>query len=350
VSKFIRASFIGLKLLVAYVFYIFNPKLKQDRITLVFGGFNGAFYQDNAYYLYLEASKLNDVNAYYICNDMVDSKFVKRDSWRAALLLIMAKWIYVSHSESDVISLIGRLLKHKTKFIQHGVIGIKKLADYEKQEYKGFLCSHEYEYSVLKKYYKTKENSIIKSLLPRYIMLEEESYQGNRDSIFVLLTWRDEGRFDVYNHIKAHEVILKCLSKHFTKITCCLHPAMLSYLSDECFDFFKNIENVVFVKSSEISSLIKSSDVFFTDYSSISWDFLYQGKPIIFYHEDFIEYNDKVGVYMNENDYFGKVIRYDNLIFFDKNKIIDEAVFKSEIFKGKYQFYKYDLYKILDIF
>ncbi|MDT8303274.1 MAG: CDP-glycerol glycerophosphotransferase family protein, partial [Sedimentisphaerales bacterium] len=55
-----------------------------------------------------------------------------------------------------------------------------------------------------------------------------------------------------------------------------------------------------------IQKLINESSLLITDYSSVSWDFFYLCKPVIFYQFDFDDYLKNRGSYLDlKNDIFG---------------------------------------------
>jgi len=55
-----------------------------------------------------------------------------------------------------------------------------------------------------------------------------------------------------------------------------------------------------------VQKMIKESNLLITDYSSVSWDFFYLDKPVIFFHFDSEDYLNHRGSYLDlEKDIFG---------------------------------------------
>ena len=66
-----------------------------------------------------------------------------------------------------------------------------------------------------------------------------------------------------------------------------------------------NIQPIAFGQES-VQRMLKESHLLITDYSSISWDFFYLDKPVIFYQFDSEDYLTYRGSYLDiEKDVFG---------------------------------------------
>ena len=98
-----------------------------------------------------------------------------------------------------------------------------------------------------------------------------------------------------------------------------IHQLMHKYLKE----FRENItdENVILLpKEADIQNEIMTSRLLITDYSSISFDFFYIDKSVLFFQFDKAEYNEKVGAYIDlEKDLFGPAA-------FDINSCVTEIM------------------------
>lgn len=105
-------------------------------------------------------------------------------------------------------------------------------------------------------------------------------------------TWRGEGfevdrlRFDLHN-----------LAQLDCTVIFLGHHLMLKYISPEILD-----EVVVPPDFVNTNQLLSITDVLITDYSSIFFDFLVTGRPIVHYVYDYLEYSTKRGLTLTKDE------------------------------------------------
>lgn len=122
---------------------------------------------------------------------------------------------------------------------------------------------------------------------------------------------------------------LKEFSQRGNKILISWHP-----LLTEVIDTFEIPTYMSIIPSKErYINFLKNSDVLITDFSSIYFDIAYQGKPVIYYHFDKGNINNKEGYFDFETMGFGKICYNDSEVINELNTIISEG-FKL---KKKYQ-------------
>ncbi|MBQ4521248.1 MAG: CDP-glycerol glycerophosphotransferase family protein [Bacteroidaceae bacterium] len=179
-------------------------------------------------------------------------------------------------------------------FLQHGVIGtcITDLLLYPcKHIYNDINVSSEREKMLINAESSSKKCFI--GGLPRFEFLKKGSDVINTSEkvIFIMFTWRNifsKEPKNIFNSryweglksLLSHEIVL-AYQKNGVKFVVALHHSL-----------FNNIEtlqkpfNIDFIEQKEISRWIRDADMFITDFSSASFDFLYQHKPVIYWIPD----------------------------------------------------------------
>ena len=139
--------------------------------------------------------------------------------------------------------------------------------------------------------FSTKRDDIIDKLISRRIAIEE-----NKKIILYAPTWKgasfdradkDIARYDefcdyLYHHIdtEQYQILIKP------------HPMVYKLLSDE-----EKRSGRYIPQSIDTDELLSVTDVLVSDYSSLFFDFLLTGRPIIFYIPDLESYREYRGVY-----------------------------------------------------
>lgn len=141
---------------------------------------------------------------------------------------------------------------------------------------------------MVKEYSRFNEKNIIKATLPRFDLLQDQKHDKRK--IFFFFTWRLSFSAVPYqkslyyksiNSFFNNEKLKKLLTQHNIELNTYLHHALLE--RNENFSLGNNIK---IYNSTDISTLIKNSDLLITDYSSIWSDFFFMNKPVIFYRPD----------------------------------------------------------------
>jgi len=141
--------------------------------------------------------------------------------------------------------------------------------------------------------YGWKVENIIKMCLPKwdkYDNLKLYDKDINHKSIFIFFTKRtlkDEKyiSFEYINNILKilnNNTLEEELINNNISLYYCLHRSLSKFR----FKIMKSNKKLVYINNNEISSAIIKSSLLVTDFSSIIFDFAYQGKPIIIYLPD----------------------------------------------------------------
>lgn len=202
-------------------------------------------------------------------------------------------------------------------FLQHGVLG-RKNVEYHKPYYKypfQLVCvSSEPEKQVVAKKLGYEPDEIQVTGLSRFDALLESRPTSN--TILLMPTWREwlttedaflgSGYYNRYRELLQNEQLHDLLEKHDLTLEFYPHYRMQLYA-----DYFSDLETdrVKVIKKDErtVQELLQDSKLLITDYSSVSFDFNYMSKPVIFYHFDVNAFFQKGIVRPVEETFLGDI-------------------------------------------
>lgn len=208
-------------------------------------------------------------------------------------------------------------LKQKFVFLQHGITKdnlthakkIKLRADL-------FVCGAKPEYDYILENFGYSTDELKYLGLARFDNLINTN-QSNQ--ILYMPTWRnglseynfcESGFFKAISSFLASHRLREILSYSNTKLIFFLHPAFRD--RKKYFELFA-CDKIEIANNDDydLQSLLKSSSLLITDYSSIYFDFAYMGKPVIYYQFDYDDYRKaqyKEGYFNYEKNGFGPVV------------------------------------------
>lgn len=353
-------------MIIAFFIYPFLKfKFKNRNIWLV-GGNAGELYVDNGKSMFEYLNTKKDLEVYWVINsnspafNNVKGKKLLRGSIKSYLYFMNSKVSLFSHSISAdivpylfVIPLVSRFHYKVIKvFLNHGTVGLKKrqpmnpklekLVNKLIKSYDINTADAEYEKKIKNFDWGIDEKKIYITGSPRYDNLENIGISG-KDRISFMPTWRpwlkDNEAIEETNYFKniigliSNKKLQFFLKEKQIELRIYIHQLMHKYLKE----FQENIagENVILLsKEADIQHEIMTSKLLITDYSSISFDFFYIDKEVLFFQFDKSEYNEKVGAYINlETDLFGPAA-------FNINTCIEEImrIYENDFhIEGKYK-------------
>ncbi|MBD8014667.1 CDP-glycerol glycerophosphotransferase family protein [Microbacterium sp. APC 3898] len=351
-----------LKVSAAYLLSFFTKKKSGKKIALV-GGNLGEKYEDNAavYHKYLLNNHKEQVTAYWMydsktsyAKDQKIENAVPLGSFKNYLLFFQADYTFHGHSLLyDIVPSADKFLFLNRKTIithvSHGIEGFKKILIQKEDvpllkrtDY--FNCASQYEYELKLNKWKIPEKKLILTGFPRFDRYPPNQPSKEVKNILMMMTWR-EWLFDLTKEefiespyfknttgLLKHQGIQQLLTDHNLHLNIALHPFMKKFES-----YFTgltdNEHGIKFLDFNQetIEYSIDHNDMLLTDITSVSWDFLYLNKPIIFYMFDQQEYLEKRGTYLNlDSDLYGyKADSIDHVYEYLK-KIIEEKITYNE--------------------
>lgn len=248
-------------------------------------------------------------------------------SFRHLLYLMTARLYIASDSRLHAFAwkpmpnLISREInRHDIYFLQHGVLALKRVENLfgangaSSMTY--FTASSEMEKSIIEQDFGYRPDQIPVTGLSRWDVLKDKADPAH-PSILVMPTWRswledqsDEAfrqssYYQEYASLLNDQDIRDFLHRTQTELIFYIHPKLREYISS--FHTEDPLIKLIPFGTTPLNQLIMKCSMLITDYSSVSWDFYYLGKPILFYQFDLEKYNETNGSYIDmEKDLFGE--------------------------------------------
>lgn len=186
----------------------------------------------------------------------------------------------------------------KTIFMDHGIVNnwSSKLLANLMSKYKYLNVSSEKEKETVKKMvsdYGFKQPIYIVGGLPRFDVLKDLS--DEKRNVMVMFSCRpsltrDFSKFSKSLYLKnllslVSKLDKQVLERKIDKVFLAIHHQFVNRIP-QMLDLFKDFKNVKIVDSNKISDAIEKSSILLTDVSSVSFDFFFLKRPVIFWALD----------------------------------------------------------------
>lgn len=279
---------------------------------------------DNAYYQFKhDLSKKDGIERYYIISNKKDffkGKFTKKElkhvvsfrSFKHKLLYLNATKILTSFRNIEFycpfyknISYYQDLLKYELIYLQHGILHCHTPHLYSKEanNIDKIVVSSDFEYNNFIDNYNYTHKNLIKTGMSRFDLCDVKKKKTNK--ILIALSWRvnlmgpykdrayvpNEEKFLKSAYFKPLNDLIKSvrfnniLKKNNLEVEIMSHPIFKVY--DK---FFTVNENIKFINSAIPNDYL----LIITDYSSIVFDYVYAGVPVMYFVPDYDLY--KAGI------------------------------------------------------
>lgn len=291
---------------------------------------------DNAYYQFIhDIEKKDGIKRYYVvCDgkDFINKNFtrkqrkhlVKFKSLKHKILFLNANKVITSFKDLEMFSPFSNnaldwyrdVLKYELVYLQHGILHCHTPWLYSKEasHIDKIVLSSKYEYENMINNYSFNPKDFIMSGMPRLDIASSSKKENKQKRILIALSWRVNlmGGFKDKKYIPNESKYLKSeyykevnallTSKKFTdlleknNIICEFmpHPIFRVYT-----DLFKiDNPNIKFVDSAVPSDY----DLIITDYSSIVFDYVYAGVPVMYFVPDYDLYKAGITHIFNKLD------------------------------------------------
>ena len=303
--------------------------MPRNKRNWVFGSGTGMNFSDNAKYLFLYCSSLNEINCYWITKNKVLVENLRNDGLKAyykysimGLWLSISSKVYIYDSRTGCINhftsagaykvslwhgsplkTIDRdiTVKNNAFYIGNHTWGLKRylvriimpewfvvadlmiaISDKVKGYFNSAFGSKKIEVTGYPR------NDIISNpnLYRKYLMFEQNIIHSlsTKKTILYAPTFRDTDRFERETPIEW-ERLNNLLKKNDTTFLIKLHRHDYSMIMKENYSHIRVLDN-----ESDMYPLFSKVDLLITDYSSIFFDFLLTDKPVLFYPYDIEDY------------------------------------------------------------
>lgn len=237
--------------------------------------------------------------------------------------------------------------KKKRVFLQHGVLSyvIESLFA-NKNHLDLFICGSKIEFNVVKSVYGYPLGVVQYTGLCRFDNLH---HIHTKKQILVMPTWRAYINLDNFVQSDYFCVYKRLLcSKRLSRMLEELEYELIFYPHYEFqskIELFRTLPLSANIKiadmNTDVQHLLKESEILVTDYSSVYFDMIYMGKPIIYYQFDFEKFSQ--GHYRNAQQTLYIDISKIGSVVTTHEKLLDEIGFalnnKEELIKANKEYY-----------
>lgn len=240
--------------------------------------------------------------------------------------------------------------KKEFVFLQHGITkdDASKNMNFVRTRFDYLVTSTKREFEEINsEKYDYPNGNVIETGMPRFDDLYNNLDKQTKNEILLMPTWRqyladvstDEFKaskyYNAFNNLFNNVELIKILRENNMVLSFFPpHQEIQKFLSE-----FKPLDKEVFrmidVTKESVSNLISESKLMITDYSSVSFDFAYMKKPLIYFQFDLNEFRSKhykEGYFSYEVDGFGPVVYDSDLLVIKISEIIKDNFKISDIF------------------
>ena len=318
--------------------YLFNRDNNKENNLWLVGENQGACLMENAYWFYKFCRfKYPDLNVYFVMNkhspfytreSFYDPNVLQYGSQEHALIFINSTLCFYTHTYKDlayrrIFELFGK--RKQLIYLHHGVLGFKKFDDFYKKNkniMELFTVGSYLEKDILIHQEGVDKNKVKVTGYCRYDHLYNDVIKTPRQLVF-MPTHRNYISGNLLGSTFFSHLLSFLNNRSFIQILINNNLILKVYLHKELQLYSKQITvdndniKIIFYGEESVQKLIRESSLMITDYSSVSWDFFYLGKPVVFYRYDIEEYMKGRDSYIN---------LYDEIIgdvAFNENTLID---------------------------
>lgn len=318
-----------------------NNTTKDSNVWLIGERFDTA--QDNGIVFFNWLRANTSINAYYVIDETAldyqnikhNKNVIKFGSIEHFKVASKAKVLVSTHDFENILpykpakGFFGYENTLKV-FLQHGVLG-RKNVEYHKEFYEQpfdifNVSSMSEKYDVVVNEMGYDKDNVFISGLSRFDNLPIEKDNKKIKKILIMPTWRDwlnsDFAFENSEYLERYLGLIKnrklnqLIEQEEIEINFYPHYRAQSYFK---LFLMNNDIKVQYIELGQktVQSLLIEHDLLITDYSSVSFDFTYMNKPVIFYHFDVDRFFRKGILRPIHETFLGEII-------YDEKKLVDQ--------------------------
>lgn len=310
---------------------------------------------DNGYVFFLYMLKKHpEIRSYYSISTKSNYYKTIEDTGYAIKWGSFRHWLYYLTADVIISTQIGAspymhvtfpleiagILRNRRVFLQHGIImNYYQSLDYKNNKLSLFICGARPEYEYISSQFHFPKGYVAYTGLARFDWLHNT--KANKNTILIMPTWRywfkysdidKEGNipfiqteyFLKFSSFINNRRLINYIEENNLTIFFYLHRSMQRYTNN-----FKSISSNVKILERfdrNIQELLQTGAMMVTDYSSISVDFAYMEKPVIYYQFDqkkFREEHGQPAYFSYEENGFGPVLT-------KENEVVDYIIYSHQ--------------------
>jgi CDP-glycerol glycerophosphotransferase len=320
-----------LRLILAKAWITLRPRaaaqLRQRRSWLI-GGSVGAIYGDNSAALHRHLrSHHPGLDVLWVINrDSADVDAARaigpvlfRDDWRTVVRALLAETIVISHGAHDVPGTASRWCGAFRVRVGHGLTALKKTRArvlHSNESANAIFdlvpVSSPLEHQI-KQTWGVPADRIVIAGVPRFdtLLAKQAARLADPKLIIYMPTWRDEiaegsatARIAFFQSIDAFldsPALQDHLEEQAARIRVVLHQNLRNF-AGPWVRTKRHPRVEIDSMASDPQDLFVEAGILITDYSSVTWDFLFVDKPVLFYQFDREDFDRSRGGYIDEAD------------------------------------------------
>jgi len=338
-----------------------DSNIRQEKYLIFFDFYSNPYCNDiNSYLLFEYYIKNNETDAYYIINKGTDlyKELFKKNKTKNLIpiqsydnlfeviypYLLNSKILVNSYIDLNIQKIVSKVNYLKYLFLTHaiGYFKTKIISEqfiYLKEDKRNIIVSSPYEYNFYKSKLKYRDKYMHKGGLPRYdnLNLIQKSISENK-CILISFTYRKYPN-KIYNK-SLYKKNLEILLNNTSLISFLQSKNIDLIYIQHHFDFLRKrpfnpnlFQYVKYRNQSFLSHYINQCSLFITDFSTISFDFMFLNKPVLFY---LIDLKDNIN--FEEKEY----MKYDET----KDLYFENAFTEQEALIEKIKYYVINDFKL----
>lgn len=361
-------------ILACFVFILALPiswlyRMKRKNMWLICERSDEA--RDNGYwfYRYLQEQHPEIDSVYAIKKNSVDFEKLKNLNGKIIEFGSFKHWVYYLTAEVNISSQkegkpnaavchlleIYGIRKNKRVYLKHGIVcNDLKWHYYDVMKVWLYICTTKREYDYCKEKFGYNDDNMALTGLCRYDNLNNENTDNK--TIFIMPTKREwiarpikeyekfdniykfqnTEYFKQWSSFLENPKLNQYIQKYNLDVIFFLHPVMQRFVT-----YFEKLNTNAKIKCNldvDLQTMIKKSAVMITDYSSVSFDFAYMKKPLLYFQFDYEKFRSghyQEGYFSYTNDGFGQVCETSEELCNNLCNIIDNGINMNKIYKKR---------------